>query len=679
MSDVVQGTFTYRVMKGKIKAPNDKRFCVDKWNKEWAKFEGNASARDQKVYKAGIIIDSLLTEVRGKLAELYTQAPKTTYEKLMLSYVASSNRTTAVAFKVAMREATANLQAAMIETNVTGDKHSLAEVAHIAVDGYQLAIRGCLGKIEKGEKLPVSENPIDEISFVNQESGLSQLYWTYLHLWQCILWSDYHLIELDEEHKVYSIKQPYSPYEISFLSSANRNNRLSGQNTVMALNPSIRSKFLGDKLVMMKRVNKKRVAYVQEIKIVGDVLITANTEWRIKELELQSHFPKEWFTNDYGKGFSLKEGLDVFRCVMLMANTLKEKFPENDSVFNISKLNEFCPTVPVFSLKRALCDATGLTADKVDAILEFMTIKASPTSDLWCQPLIKTSKNEYAILVSALCSPSVIRVFERWATDFGLNLRDKGYTYEETVIQELNDALSNNPLVTDFDKAVSDTVKVGGGEEEIDLLTRVGDLIIVGDSKSIVTTDSEISKYNTADTLAHAGEQVVRKTKFLQDNLQAAFEFLGWDYDASTDYKFAQCILNSGRIFVGHEFDGVPVIDEKILKAYFTSDKVRLFSLASKQRTKTIAWLQLYSNLEEMTSNFQKYALNPPQINEDADSFEYNENKFPYMTEDSYKVFKDYLVLKDIDPITILDREHDFPIIKSADFDVEVAGVKVGM
>lgn len=174
MAKVLEETFAESVQKGKFKAPNSNRFTAEKWNKEWGKFEGNASERDQKVYKAGIIIDSLLSEVRGKLAELYSKAPKTTYEKLMLSYVASSNRTLAVAIKNTIKEVEANVQnakgahvhAAMIEANMMGDKKSLGELAHGAVDGFQLAVRVCLGKIEKGEKLTVSENPIDEMSFV---------------------------------------------------------------------------------------------------------------------------------------------------------------------------------------------------------------------------------------------------------------------------------------------------------------------------------------------------------------------------------------------------------------------------------------------------------------------------------------------------------------------------------
>lgn len=680
MTDKVKDLFVEKIIKDKVKPPTRHDFKLDKWNKEWEKVKADASDRDKKVYKTGVIIDSVLSEVRTKLKELYKKVPKTSYERLMLSYVAIANRTTAVALKVAKEVPAKNAQELLLEVNMAGNQQGLGEIAHGAVDGVQLAIRSCLYNIEKDNKIEASQEPIDEMSFVQQESWLSQLYWTYTHLWQCIIWSDYELNEKDEEQKFFSLKQPTSAYELAFLNSGNRKERLSGQNTLMAMRPAIRAKFLGDRFPVTTRQNKNRVAKVISIIDGGDDLITWNTQWRILELDLQSHYPEKWLSDDYGKGFCLSETLEVMRCLMLMANEAKRKFPENDSVFNINRLSEFCPTVQAFSLKRALTEATNVEAQKVEKIVDFLTIKASSTSDLWCQPLIKTSKGKYALMVSALSSPSVFRLFERWADEFGVDLGEKGYTYEETIIEELNDVLENNDLIQDYDKGVSKRVKLGAGkEEEFDLLARIDDLIIVGEAKSIVTTDSEISKYRTSEILQHAGEQVTRKTMFLQENLQAIFERLDWTYDKTKEYKFAQCVLNSSSIFVGHKFDDVPVIDDRILRAYFSSNQMKLMTVASKSGVKTIAWYKLYDDLEELKTNLQIYLSNPPQLNESKDAYEYNNIGFPHMMADSYKLSKSYLVLKETSPLSVMEREHHFPVIKSADYEAEAAQIKVAM
>ncbi|MCS6084254.1 hypothetical protein LNN85_00275 [Klebsiella pneumoniae subsp. pneumoniae] len=97
--------FISKIIKGKIKSPTRADFNLEKWNEEWAKVELNSSARDKKVYTMGIITDSVLKDIRAKLADLYGRAPKTNHEKLMISYIASSNRTSAVALKLAKKSA----------------------------------------------------------------------------------------------------------------------------------------------------------------------------------------------------------------------------------------------------------------------------------------------------------------------------------------------------------------------------------------------------------------------------------------------------------------------------------------------------------------------------------------------------------------------------------------------
>ncbi|MGM7446895.1 hypothetical protein ACP7H9_00095 [Idiomarina sp. ST20R2A10] len=679
MDDEVKDFFVEKIIKNKIKPPTRLNFSLEKWNKEWVKIEDCASGRDRKVYKAGVIIDSALGDIREKLTELYNSAPKTNYERLMLAYVAISNRTTSVALKLAKRTTVSNIQSILLKSNEQGNKQGVGELFHGAVDGQQLAIKECLRSLENGRKVKLSKEPIEEIEFILRESWLSQLYWTYTHLWQCVLWSDYHLVEVDEGEKIFSIKQPMTPYEVAFMDSANRKERLSGQIAMMATRPNIRAKFLDDKYVVIKRENKKRVASVQPVSDAGDELITWNTQWRITEYELYSHYPESWLNDDYGQGFCLSEILEIMRCLMLMANAAKSKFPEDDSVFNVNKLNEFCPKVRAFSLKRALCDATGLDFKKINHIVDFLTAKSSLKGDLWCQPLIKTSQNEYALMVSALSSPSVFRVFEQWAVEVGIDLSEKGYTYEKTVVDELNYALETNQLVDNYDKGVSKRVKIDSDEEEFDLLARIDDLIIVGEAKSIVTTDSEISKYRTSEILQHAGQQVIRKTGFLKDNLPEVFARLGWTFDKSKDYKFVQFILNSSGIFVGHNFNGIPVIDERILSAYFESSRMNLMSVASKTGTKAIAWYKLYENLEELKANFQIYVSNPPQLNGSEDCYEYNEIGFPYMTSDSFRLSKNYLVLKEKGPLAVMEREHHFQVIKSADYDFESSKIKIAM
>lgn len=680
MNEAIKDVFIEKITKGELPAPTRREFRLRKWNQEWDKVKEYASVRDKKVYEAGIMIDSLLGDVRSKLGELYKHVPKTTYEKLMLAYVAISNREVSVALKRAIQSRTTTAHGVMLNTGVANNPLSLQEISHAAVDGWQLAIRECQNKIDNNKKITASENALEIMDFIMRESWLSNLYSTYEHLWQCVIWSDYDVDTIDKDFKYFCFKQPFNSFEINFESSVIRKDRLAGQGVLIASRPEIQKLFINDKFVKVNRQNKKRVAYDVFVRDAGDKLITWNTQWQLQTFDIKSRLPNDWLTKEHGDGFNICEVLDVMRCLMLMANSFHDKFPEDDTALNLNRLMEFCPTVPSQSLCLALKKATNIDAGKVSKILNFLTATSLQTSDLWCEPLIKTSRNEYAILVSALASPSLNRLVEHWLPSFDISFEDKGYTYEKTVLNLLNEQLKKNPLINDFDEAVGKRIKLDTGEEEFDLLVRIEDLVIIGELKSIVATDSPISKYRTVQILSHAGNQVVRKTTFFKENIAQIFDRLGWRFDADKEYKFIQCIVNSNQILVGHKFSGAPVVDENILKSYFKSPKIKIMTVRSDSgELKDVAWYELYSNIHELKDNLQTYLCNPPQLNEGMHSFEYGDIILPCLSEDSYKIKKRRLVVKQLNIPSLMDREHRFRVVKSDDYDKEVVKMKVAI
>lgn len=674
----IKDVFVEKIIKNKIAPPTKREFREKKWLEEWERVEDVATSRDLKVFEAGLMINTLLSEIRTELVELYKQAPKISFEKLMLAYVALSNRDIKVSIDHANQNPPVNAQGVVIQANRMANRLSLQEIVHGSVDGVQLAVRMCQKNIDDGKKVKAADEPIDVMSFIQREATLSQLYALYEHVWQCVFWSDYEVDELIKEHKVFAVIQPSTAFEFAFENSANRNERLGGQELLIASHPKIQKIFLNDNFVKIKRKNKKLIAEVVAVRDAGEQLVTYNTQWQYGKTNLLNYYPKEWFTADYGHGFCIDEALEVMRCLMLMSNVLLKNFPQDDSAFTINKLLEFCPTVQAFSLRLALRQATDIDADKISKILDFITATSLPTSDLWCQPLVKISNNRYAILVSALASPAISRVAERWFVSFGIDLEEKGYVYENTVVALLNKQLAQNEFINDYNECVSKRIKLDTGEEEFDLLASIDDLIIIGECKSIVTTDSEISKYRTAEILQHAGAQVKRKATFFEDNIEKIFERLGWKFDKSKEYTFAKCIVNSSKIFVGHKFNDIPVVDERILKAYFESNNNRLLTVPTDGGgLKDIAWYQLYTNLSELKDNLLTYLSFPPQLSECEASFEYSEVRLPYISDDSFKIIQRRFLLKQAGVLDRMNRDHKFPLIKSHDYEEEAAKVDI--
>lgn len=672
--------FKERILKNQIKPPTRFDFKKDKWVAEFDKIKEEASTIDLKIFVAGLIINDLLSEIRSKLKELYSYAPSTTNEKLILTYLASSNRELSVAIKTASLGENSNPYNIKLNANYMRNILTLQEVSHGCIDGLQQAIRMCQQRIENKTELETSEEPMDIISFVRHETDLSQLYEVYTHVWHCIFWSDYDLYQLDEQLKLYCVQQPSSKFEFAFEVSSNRREKLSAHRIQASSDPLVQSKFLNDKYIVLKKEGKRKVASVVLVKKSDETILAKNTYWQLTAIDMLKYYPEEWLNKESEKGFAIKEILSVMRCLMLMSHILMEKFPMDDSAYSLNKILQFCPTVQINSLKSSLVTATNLSSIKVTNILHFLTFKSDRNIDLWCCPLIKKSKNEYAISVSALMSPVMTRLIERWCVQLGIDLSQKGYKYEKTVIDMLNNVLTKNKFIKSFQPATSKRIRLTSGEEEFDLLLLIDDLILVGEFKATLTADSEVMKQRISETLTYAGEQVNRKINFLKNNLEVIFQRLGWEFNSRVNYKFSKCIVNSSQVFVGYDFHNVPVVDEKVLKAYFESNTIRFMSVPDDDyKLRDIAWFELYSNFDELKDNLQTYLSYPPQLDKCKDAFEYSVVKLPPIHKDSVKILQRRLVLKDsdsIEHIEYIEQNQRFKLIKSKDYGEHMASVK---
>ncbi|MBQ4840022.1 hypothetical protein [Pseudoalteromonas luteoviolacea] len=676
MKKEVIDKFVHTIKAGKIKQPTNIGFKSESWLKQWKKLEDKASTRDHKVFMAGYILHTVLSEIRNKLDETYKNAPKITNEKLLLAYLALSNRELYVVRKAAIAKTKTCIHSVRLDSNPMENELTLGEVSHGCVDGLEPAIRMCHKRIEDNVAIEVSENPLDPLSFIRMECDLSQLYQLYTHVWQCIYLSDYEFICLDKEQDIFCVRQPKSDFELSYESSAIRRSRLGNQRMYKASNPTIQAQFLNDQFVVLQKKGKRKVASNIRIKNANSEMLVTNTYWQVTVEDMLKYYPKEWLVEEYENGFSIVEALSVMRCLMLMANELIDNFPQDDSFDNLNKLLQFCPTVQVASLKMALSKATEISHDKISKILAFLTFTSDKSSDLWCQPLVKKSKSEFAISVSALVAPIMTRLIEKWSVKLGIDLSKKGYTYEQTVIEMLNSQLAQNDFIQDFDPATGKRIRLANGEEEFDLLARLDDMIIVGEFKATLTSDSEVMKSRISETLVYAGVQVKRKIKFFQNNIELVFDRLGWKYDPKKKYKFSSCIVNSSQIFVGYLFEGVPVVDEIILKAYFESSIMSVLAVQEKDGDlRDIAWYELYSDFEQLKLNFQKYLNNPPQLNENSNSFDYSNVYLPAIDKNSFKFMQRRLVLKETKPEDKINQEHNFKLCKSADFEKQIGDI----
>lgn len=656
-------SFKKKVRNGQVRSPVQRGFNLKNWQKAWDETVDLSDSCEQ-LFSAGKVFHSILEELRTELIELYEKNPKVKNETLLMAYIAMSNRDRQILSKSNQERPVkgGNIFSKTISNNAANNEVTLQEVAVGCVDGLQKAIFHCVNRIKKQEVFSPSYGEMDVLDFIQMEAYISQTYHMIENYWQAILLGEYSFNIIDKRNRLYNIKQLQTAFEVSYEASQMRRSRLSAQSAMITARKSISHFFDDDSYLCIKKTGRKKHLKKSSVKDADDMIRYFNSNFRVQERFLIDEFPEELLKAEKS-GFCIKETLNVFRLLVLLSHTCSEKYPENDGIQNIKDLNKFCPKLKKTEFINGISSAAGYSFKKTKKILEFLEFDGTMSRDLWCHPVISID-DKYAILTSSLVTPSIVRVVEHWLVELEIEMQDKGLQFEKTIIDEVNASVHQNQFIHDYNECASKRFKLKNGEEEIDLLLSIGNLIVLGESKSIVTTDSPISKYRTVETLRKASNQAKRKSKFVLDNTEEIFYRLGWKYAAQEEYKVTCCILNSSRILAGLTIDGVPVCDKGILTRYFSDNLLPIISRFNDDNTGEIhlAWYELYSNPDELVQNLETYLQSPPQITEISDDFEYKSISIPCRDEDSYKLLYTRLVPKDTPIMERISKRSVFPI-----------------
>ncbi|WRH94368.1 hypothetical protein RCC30_11235 [Pseudomonas fluorescens] len=336
-------------------------------------------------------------------------------------------------------------------------------------------------------------------------------------------------------------------------------------------------------------------------------------------------------------------------------------------MYNHKKLAEFSSKASKNELLLATAKASGIKYAKAKLILEFIIFN-DQARDLWSHPILEISHDKLIFLTSALSTPVLVRVVEHWLAELKVELTNKGTHYEEVSLSEINKNLLSNKLLPKPISALSKRLKLkSGAEEEIDLILNLGNVILIGEAKSIVTTDSSISYYRTYSTLKGATDQARRKALFFSSNIEEIFEIFGWTYDPSISHQIFPVVLNSNKIHSGFPINGVPVVDEQILARYFSSNTFPLISVKRDDKFHHLGWFKLYENYEELQNNINSYLMHPPQLSEGRESLVYKTMKIPQLNDFSPKIEYTRLVPSNLPIERRIYKRYELPLHVSDD------------
>ena len=661
--------FLDKIRKNKIKNPLQRGFSIENWLKN---YHDNLSLNDVEIFQAGLIFNSTLDEIRVELKKLYEEEnPFSSYDELIKFYFSLSNRDKSLLL-TQMKEKTSSFSNqfhATFNNNPLQNELTANDVSTMCVDGLSKAIHTCIQKNDKGDKLKVSKNQLSKIEFAKKEGYLSQIYEIIENYWSLIALNDYKFLNKKiEDDTFYIVEEPNSEYEQILLISSERRMRISTHTSLIsANNPSINNLVKNT----LKYVKNNKAFKVINSKAIENEILFSYISLKSQEVYLIDYIPQEFLENKYSNEFSILDILKVFNQLSLLAIQYLKGYEGIDTNIEVSddginRLLEFCPSLKKVKIIKSIAQATGFKYKQVEKILIFLEYKGTNKNDFWCNPLYSISATEYILLASAIDSPILLRTVEHWLVQLNIPLDMKGIHYEKNIISEFNEILNEKLEIKKFNHAITKKIKLGNKTEEIDFLSRIGNKILIGEAKCIVVSDSPNSEYRTFETLQGASNQVNRKRKFIEENLQELFIKLKWEFNDKENYELIGFILNSNKTFVGLNIDGISIIDEKILFNYFKSN---ISPLATAEGKKDLAWFVLYENFEEMLNNFSTYIHNPPPIIIHKNSFTRDYIKTPPLTKDSNKIVLSRLLKKEIDILQILKREYVFPIQTISDIE----------
>lgn len=264
---------------------------------------------------------------------------------------------------------------------------------------------------------------------------------------------------------------------------------------------------------------------------------------------------------------------DVSRQAGQIANALEDYPHETASL--LRRLNLVGSQGSLVDAERLVSATLDITSERAGGILDWFTCDPGDTGRLfaksvWSEPFLpEPNTGKLHIVLAPLLSASPIRRVEAWMERGGISdsrgIKARGKPFERHVRMALSEVLANNELLTKT--AVAEHgLKRKGDSEEIDLLVRVGDVVLVAEVKCFVAPSEPIEKHNHLRNLDKATAQADSKRAWAEANRHRIAEALDVDADGVAALRIIPLVIINHAFGIGLERNGVPVVDLHYLR-----------------------------------------------------------------------------------------------------------------
>ncbi len=629
--------FYDKVKRGGVVGPRKRGFTLEDW---WKAYDELASEdkRDTLLYISGKHIHTKLSAIRNTLAQSsLSSLSKTTRTKALIS--AANHQLESMELQIRRRtEEDAGSGTATL------DIRTLASTQLTLANGKSYNVEAVLGGMLDGVVIPIRaalatgrsdvDDSFDAVNWghVSHEINLGMLYDQTENLWEDCIWNTYIIggarenilampLDLDAKLGTHAAAARKLALGIESFSYARQAIQLLG---IRALPTRIKE--------VLAVVNEGGQQQIQ----LGRNELAPHSQTMLFALRTMACPPYYDSLIDQKQsglgGASLSQLFDVWMLVSQAATRLWEETssaylpelpPLTDEVCN---MQDYIPFFDIDVLIKAAHEATGVPVTQVKAVIDFLTFQGERNQEFFTQPLVFTGEKSklYPIFGAIAMAPNLRYVLECWMAQLKVKLDERGLVFEAHIRSEIAEAIKGSPMLSKLAKFISEDYTFrckDGAFGQIDAIFCIGSHVFVLEAKCILepTDSTSIGTHRLA--IEHAAEQARTRVKLIdqhREEFRADVKQFGWSLPSH--FHIHPLIAVSTIAHVGVPLDGVPVVDEYVLRKFFaggyedvgldTSD----FSVAER------IFRPFYADATEAEASAADYFKQPPQLLQYSDA-----------------------------------------------------------
>jgi len=275
--------------------------------------------------------------------------------------------------------------------------------------------------------------------------------------------------------------------------------------------------------------------------------------------------------------FTLRFLVQAWHVILDLALALADSRPKNASSYR-KAAEDIALLISRPRLVGILREALAVEEGTAEAVIAFLTFKPKTGPEkghrgLWSAPIVPVPGSDaVALALPVLAVSNPLRKAEAWLEKGGLDdtlsKGARGDIYETEYRKKIRDAIARNKMLKEAVCAEREIRKDSYFGEQIDLLIRLGSLLIVGEIKCWLYPADPFERFNHLRKLSDAAEQAKRKADMLRGRPDVAAKALGLSEDVCRQLRVVPIVVANQGFGFSLNFGGCVVADAAFLETY---------------------------------------------------------------------------------------------------------------